>query len=251
MLAVAAVASMLCWPIYRLGKNIYKRGRLPDMKRWRVVVTGLALTAVVLFLALVPLPLNKVRGKGLVEAQPDASVKVFIRYPGVLEKLNVHTGQKVEQGEELAVFRNIELEQKLAEAETDETAYARSVLVEEQTRETMPAGQARDDLTQQLAEDAGERDSAAATRKVLEKIRREELVLLAPRSGVIGEAPTIDDVGKYLRAQRGPAVLHHRRAGQGAASACRCRRTNSTVSRTTWSGTLRLPTRRGGCCSAA
>ncbi len=197
MLAVAAVASMLCWPIYSLCKNIYKRGRLPDMKRWRVVVSGLVLTAFVLFLALVPLPLNKVRGLGLVEALPDASVKVFIRYPGVLEKLNVHTGQKVEQGEELAVFRNIELEQKLAEAATDETAYARTVLVEEQTRETMPAGQARDDLTKQLAKDAGERDSAAATRKALEQIRREELVLLAPRSGVIGEAPTTDDVGKF------------------------------------------------------
>ena len=96
------------------------------MKRWRVVVTGLALTAVVLFLALVPLPLNKVRGKGLVEAQPDASVKVFVRYPGELAKLNVHTGQKVEQGEQLAVFRNIDLEQKLAEARTDEKSYRRA-----------------------------------------------------------------------------------------------------------------------------
>ncbi|HVS39603.1 MAG TPA: site-2 protease family protein, partial [Gemmataceae bacterium] len=31
MLAVAALVSMLCWPVYRLCKNIYKRGRLPDM----------------------------------------------------------------------------------------------------------------------------------------------------------------------------------------------------------------------------
>ncbi len=167
------------------------------MKRWRVVATGLALTAVVLFLALVPLPLNKVRGKGLVEALPDASAKVFVRYPGVLEKLNVHTGQKVEQGEELAVFRNIELEQRLAEAATDETASAENVLHDEQGRETMAAGQARDDLTQKIAEEAGKRDSAAALRKALDKIKREELVLLAPRSGMVGQAPTIDDVGKF------------------------------------------------------
>ncbi len=215
MLAVAAVASMLCWPIYRLGKNIYKRGRLPDMKRWRVVATGLALTAVVLFLALVPLPLNKVRGKGLVEALPDASAKVFVRYPGVLEKLNVHTGQKVEQGEELAVFRNIELEQRLAEAATDETASAENVLHDEQGRETMAAGQARDDLTQKIAEEAGKRDSAASLRKALDKIKREELVLLAPRRH---GRPGADDRRRrqVLRTQRGPAVLHHRRAGQGA-----------------------------------
>ena len=32
MLAVAAV-SMAGWPFYRLGKSIYKRGRIPDMKR--------------------------------------------------------------------------------------------------------------------------------------------------------------------------------------------------------------------------
>ena len=197
MLAVAAVASMLGWPIYRLGKNIYKRGRLPDMKRWRVVTTGLVLTAVVLFLALVPLPLNKVRGKGLVEALPDASVKVFVRYPGVLEKLNVRTGQKVEQGEELAVFRNIDLEQKLAEAATDEQTSAEKVLIDEQTRETMAAGPERDKLTQAIAEESGKRDSASATRTALEKIRREELVLLAPRAGWVGQAPTIDDVGKF------------------------------------------------------
>ena len=94
------------------------------MKRWRVVTTGLVLTAFVLFLSLVPLPLNQVRGTGLVEPQPDATTKVFVRYPGVLEKLNVHTGQHVEQGEELAVFRNIELEQRLAEAANDETVHA-------------------------------------------------------------------------------------------------------------------------------
>ena len=38
------------------------------MKRWRVVATGLVLTAVILFSALVPLPISRVRGTGLVEA---------------------------------------------------------------------------------------------------------------------------------------------------------------------------------------
>ena len=47
-----------------------------------------------------------------------------------------------------------------------------------------------------LNEEAGKRDRAAP-RKALEKISREELVLLAPRAGVVGEAPVIDDVGKF------------------------------------------------------
>jgi len=163
-------------------------------------VTGLALTAVVLFLALVPLPLNKVRGLGLVEAQPDHSVRVFVRYAGVLEKLNAHTGQKVEQGEELAVFRNLELEQKLAEAETEEKSYGQQVFAEEQALDAMPAGPDRNKLTEKIAEDTGRRDSAAATQGALEKIRHDELILKAPRAGVVGKAPTIDDVGKYFDA---------------------------------------------------
>ena len=35
----ASLGSMVGWPLYRLGKNLHRRGRLPDMKRWRVVVT--------------------------------------------------------------------------------------------------------------------------------------------------------------------------------------------------------------------
>src|SRR5262249_10178395 len=36
LLAIGAAASMVGWPLYRLGKNLHKRGRLPDMKMWRV-----------------------------------------------------------------------------------------------------------------------------------------------------------------------------------------------------------------------
>jgi len=197
MLAVASLASMLCWPVYRLGKNLYKRGRLPDMKRWRVVTTGLVLTALVLALALIPLPLNKVRGTGLVEPQPDASTKVYVRYPGVLEKLNVHTGQHVEQGEELAVFRNIELDQKLAEAANNEKVHGEMAAASERQRDSLTDPAARNVAEKDFNEEAGKRDSAAAEKRAWEKVRREELVLLAPRSGEVGEAPVIDDVGKF------------------------------------------------------
>jgi putative peptide zinc metalloprotease protein len=61
VLTLASVASMLGWPLYRLGKNIYRRGRLPDMKRWRVVVTTSVVAAVILFLFLVPVPISRIR----------------------------------------------------------------------------------------------------------------------------------------------------------------------------------------------
>jgi putative peptide zinc metalloprotease protein len=196
MLAVAALASMLGWPIYRLGKNIYKRGRLPDMKRWRVVTTGVVVTAFILFLVCVPLPLNKVRGKGLVEPQPESSVKMFVRYPAKLEKLNVRTGQHVEQGEVLAVFRNLEVERRHGEAATNEKVHQEKARANETYRDSLQAGPGRDAAQKEMNDEAGLRDSAAVEKKSLEKVLGEDLVLIAPRSGVVGQAPDIDDVGK-------------------------------------------------------
>src|SRR5262249_12851757 len=53
MLAVASLGSLIGWPVFRFGKNIHRRGRLPDMKRWRVVVTSTVVVGVLLILFLV------------------------------------------------------------------------------------------------------------------------------------------------------------------------------------------------------
>ncbi len=250
MLAVASLASMLGWPIYRLCKNIYKRGRLPDMKRWRVVTTGVVLTAVILFLICVPLPLNKVRGKGLIEPQPDASVKMFVHYPGVLEKLNVRTGQRVEQGEELAVFRNLEVERRRDEAATNEKVHQEKAHANEIYRDSLPAGPARDAVQKEMNDEANLRDSAAVEKRTLEKVLHEDLVLIAPRSGVVGQAPTLTTWASCMRSIpiSHSAPLTSRRS---CASACRWRRRSLTASRTIWRTTLRLPTARAIYYSAA
>src|SRR5205085_1473067 len=66
ILALAALGSLVGWPIYRLGKNLHRRGRLPDMKRWRVVVTCTVVAAVLAFVCFVPIPINRIRGVGQV-----------------------------------------------------------------------------------------------------------------------------------------------------------------------------------------
>ena len=38
LLVLAALVSMIGWPLYRMGENLYKRGRLPDMKQRRVLI---------------------------------------------------------------------------------------------------------------------------------------------------------------------------------------------------------------------
>src|SRR5262249_45267225 len=67
MLAFAALGSMIGWPLYRLGKNLHKRGRLPDMKALRVSLSAGVVATLVLFFFLVPLPVSRVRQTALIQ----------------------------------------------------------------------------------------------------------------------------------------------------------------------------------------
>src|SRR5262249_3578727 len=89
MLTLAAVASMVGWPLYRLGKAIHRRGRLPDMKRWRVVVSSTVLFALILFVCLVPVPISRIRAVGMVQAHPDYQSQVVVLRSGYLKELRV------------------------------------------------------------------------------------------------------------------------------------------------------------------
>src|SRR5262249_21086399 len=84
MLAIAALGSMIGWPIYRLLKGLHKRGRLPDMKRSRVTVSSAILIAVLLAFFLVPLPISRVRQTGLVQIEPTLVQKVTVPSDGRL-----------------------------------------------------------------------------------------------------------------------------------------------------------------------
>ena len=62
MLAWGAAGSLIGWPLFRLGKNLHKRGRLPDMKPLRVTISSGVVAVVFLFLFLVPLPVSEPDG---------------------------------------------------------------------------------------------------------------------------------------------------------------------------------------------
>src|SRR5439155_16519386 len=53
LLAVGALASMIAWPMYRLIKNVRKRGRLPDMKPVRVSISASVVAIVLLVVFLI------------------------------------------------------------------------------------------------------------------------------------------------------------------------------------------------------
>src|SRR5262249_22485881 len=108
-------ASMIGWPLYRLGKGIHKRGRLPDMKPVRATISGSLLASVLLLFFLLPLPVSRVRQTGLVQVQPEDIVPVHVHEPGKLVKIFVKEGDWVAKGKDLAEFNNPEMMFQLEE----------------------------------------------------------------------------------------------------------------------------------------
>jgi putative peptide zinc metalloprotease protein len=197
LMAVFAAGSMAGWPLYRLGKNLHKRGRLPDMKPLRVAVSASVVGAAVLFFFLVPLPLSRVRQIALVQLEPDVNHKVFLPVPGILEEVKVTDGERVHKGDELARFSSRDLDKELLEAETQyqlRIEQLRALMVE--LRDPRVFGGA--ELNQRLIQKAtmeGERDYFGAKLVELRKMK-DTLILRAPTDGIVMSCPRPDEVGR-------------------------------------------------------
>jgi putative peptide zinc metalloprotease protein len=203
-MALFAAGSMAGWPLYRLGKNLHRRGRVPDMKKLNVTITSLIAAAIVLAFFLVPLPVSRVRQLALVQPEPDALDRVYVSVSGILEEIQVHDGDSVEKDQELAVFSSRELDIQLLDAKTQRET--RQGNIDEQRRvllQPMEQDQ-RDKLKSQLTTLKGEEKKYDDTIRSLEKIKK-ELVLRAPRSGVVMSSPTVDQLGIFWdKAQEKP-----------------------------------------------
>jgi len=202
LLTLAAIASMTIWPTYRLFQAIYKRGRLPDMKRVRVLITSTVVGAILLFLALVPVPISRIRGLALVQAHPDDSSQILLRRSAILRSLKVRPGDYVTKGEELAVFHDPELESKIAEATAELTVSETNLqYLQQQLRETVEVRD-RERIRNEIASTLRRRDVARENVSALQKMRDQDLVVRAPRDGLIGQGPRIDDIGKMFEGSR-------------------------------------------------
>jgi putative peptide zinc metalloprotease protein len=201
LLTAAAVGTMVGWPVGRLIQNIYKRGRLPDMKRWRVLLTCAVLAALVAFVCLVPVPVSRVRAVGLVQPVPAASAKVYVRHAGILEKLNVRPGDTVRRGQVLAVFRDREVEAELENARLERDSHSKHLeLLKEETRlsNDSPDSKELPRLAEEATKVSNDRSAAVTRIETLTRILEEDLVLTAPLDGVVGLGPRPDDVGKFF-----------------------------------------------------
>ena len=158
-----------------------------------------------LFSALVPVPIGRIRSPGLVETQPDATTKVFIKYPGQLDKLLISPGQHVNKGDELAVFSNPAVERDLERRPRTWSGSAiRPTTLEARlpnvaptmTRTSWPRWKAISTTPDGPHRGRGE------SQGMFDRSRREKLVLRAPTSGIIGTAPDPNDIGKLYEVER-------------------------------------------------
>jgi putative peptide zinc metalloprotease protein len=195
MLALGALASMIGWPLYRLIKNVKKRGRLPDMKPVRVTISACVVAAALAFIIFVPVPVSRIREGGFVDVQENAMTQVSVEVSGILDRLEVKEGESVEKGRILATFVSLDLEN--ARDQSESKKYLKQSLVRylsEQISKETDAGQRKqlEDNRQKAQQDYKQ----AAVEVELIKKEMEKLTLRAPRKGVVINLPPIDEVGK-------------------------------------------------------
>lgn len=202
MMKIAALMSMTIWPAFNLFKGIHRRGRLPDMKRNRVIVTSVVAGVVLVFLCFVPVPISRLRGLAIVQAHPEHSSQIVLKRTALLQKLLVKPGDRVTKDQELAVFRDPDLEEKLSQARAElENADETIRQLRTQKRETT-VPQERSRIDDQLITALGKQQTAEATLEALRRVQKEDLVVTAPRDGVVGIAPQVEEVGKLFEGAR-------------------------------------------------
>jgi putative peptide zinc metalloprotease protein len=217
MLAFGAGLSMVAWPLYRLGKNLHKRGRLPDMKSGRVTLSSIALAVLIILFFFLPLPVSRVRQIALVQVQPTQVEKMVVYTPGILDQLHVRDGEAVKQGQVLAVLRNYELDNQLVDAQTQygiadsQTDSLRKLLLEQGANVDQDE---QGKLKARLAVANGQRGAAEYELALLKEQRR-WLEFRAPRDGIVMSPPRVDEIGK--RYEKGDVLCsigdpHHLRA---------------------------------------
>jgi putative peptide zinc metalloprotease protein len=202
LLAVFSLGSMFGWPLYRLGKNLKKRGRMPDMKTPRVIVSASVLAATLLAFFFVPMPVTRVRQTGLVQFQPQDMVPVHVEAQGILKKVHVAEGQYVTKGKVLAEFTSLDLENKQRQARHVVDLKTDLVkLYDVRLSQTLDP-QEKQRLTDSRATAEGERRSAQARLDTL-NLEIERLTLRAPRDGHVLGVPLAEEIGRMWDRESG------------------------------------------------
>src|SRR6516164_1307093 len=196
MLALMALGSMIGWPLYRLGKNLHKRGRLPDMKGIRVSISTAIVVGLLLVFFFVPFPVTRVRQTGLIQVSPRDIVQVHVEISGILEKVLVKEGQWVKDGTILAEFKSLDLLGQEAQAKAE--VNLKEKMVENLNALLLKKRDPKERLELEKSLTKAKNDWSDANRHLVNVVEegKKSLVLKARRSGVVMGLPKIDEIGK-------------------------------------------------------
>jgi putative peptide zinc metalloprotease protein len=193
------VYGLIVRPISGTYKFLKVPGRRDEVKSVNLTVTGIVVAVFVAAICFIPLPQ---RVWCAAELRPRGEETVYVTVDGRLEDILVEANDRVQKGDELATFSNIDLELQIAELEGQEAGYRSRLASLERERFTDSAAGMEIGTVE---------ESLKSVKEQLVKKRRyqRELVLKAPRSGLILPAETVDerpDPGGRLSGWSGSAL---------------------------------------------
>ena len=196
LLAFGAVWGLVIRPLQGMIKFFKVPGRRDEVKSANVAVTAAVAAAVIGGIALIPLPQ---RVWCPVELRPRGEETVYVSVPGTLAELRVRPNAVVRKGDELARLVNVDLDLEIADLEGKERQYESRLKSLERERFSDPAAGLEIGTVEESL--AGVREQLARKRQ-----DRSELVLVAPRDGVVLPPPSVkrqDDRAGMLPAWSG------------------------------------------------
>ncbi|MFM8635313.1 MAG: HlyD family efflux transporter periplasmic adaptor subunit [Planctomycetia bacterium] len=182
VLAASALWGLVIRPLQGMIRFLKVPGRRDEVKTVNVAVTAAVAAVVAGAIALIPLPQ---RVWSAAEIRPRGEETVYVTVPGRVESLAVKPGDRVEKGAELARLSSIDLDLAIAELEGKAADYR-----------TRLDSLIRERFTDQAAgrEIGTVEEALKSVEEQLAKKRRDrtELVLTAPRGGIVLPAPGVE-----------------------------------------------------------
>ncbi len=183
MLALFGIYGLIVRPITGIYKFLKVPGRRDEVKSLNMTITGIVVALIAAAVCFIPLPQ---RVWCPAELRPRGEETVYVTVDGRLEDIFVEPNDRVSQGDELARFSNVDLELQIAELEGQESGYRSRLASLERERFTDSAA----GMEIRTVE-----ESLKSVEEQLSKKRKyqRELVLKAPRSGLVLPSETVDE----------------------------------------------------------
>lgn len=190
-----SLGAMIGMPLYKLGKSIHRRGRLPDMKPVRVAISAAVVVLVLSAIMLIPFPM-RVKATTLIMPDPLHQRSVVIEDEGnFLTELYVKDGETVKAGQPLARFNNLDLSINY------ELTLKQIPLVKKQIQSLIQqqqgSGSRPSPIGNQLVKAQGELDKLEHTQQLYRQ-QQERLVLRAPMDGTVMKLVPKEQLGNLL-----------------------------------------------------